>query len=41
MLEALGPRVVGLQESAVTCMGTRVMVTFCEPVPKVAVTVAD
>ena len=41
MLEALGPRVVGLQESAVTCMGTRVMVTLCEPVPKVAVTVAD
>ena len=40
-LEALGPRLVGLQASAVTCIGTKVMVTLCEPVPSVAVTVAD
>ena len=41
VLEALGPRLVGLHESAVTCIGVRVMVTLCVPVPKVAVTVAD
>ena len=41
MLEALGPRLVGLHESAVTCIGTRLMMTLCEPAPKVAVTVAD
>ena len=42
LLEALGPRLVGLQAKAVTMVGaTRVMVTLCEPVPSVAVTVAD
>ena len=41
VLDALDPRLVGLQESAVTCMGVRVMVTFLEELPRVAVTVAD
>lgn len=42
VLEALGPRLVGLQARAVTMVGaTRLMVTFCELLPRVAVTVAD
>lgn len=40
-LDALGPRLAGLQLIAVTTVGaTRLMVTLCEP-PRVAVTVAD
>lgn len=41
VLEALGPRLVGLQVRAVTSTGVKVMVTLCELLPKVAVTVAD
>ena len=42
VLEALGPRLVGLQASAVTMVGaTRVMVAALELLPRVAVIVAD
>lgn len=41
-LEALGPRLAGLQARAVTTVGaTRLNVTACELLPSVAVTVAD
>ena len=40
LLAPLGPRVVGLHASAVTCIGVNVIVT-CELLPNVAVTVAD
>ena len=41
LLAPLGPRVVGLHASAATCMGVNVIVALLEPVPNVAVTVAD
>lgn len=41
VLEALGPRLVGLQARVVTKTGVKVMVTFFELLPRVAVTVAD
>jgi hypothetical protein len=41
LLVPLGPRVVGLHANAATCMGVNVIVTLCEPLPNVAVTVAD
>ena len=41
LLVPLGPRVVGLQASPVTCMGVNVIVTFPELLPNVAVNVAD
>ena len=41
LLVPLGPRVVGLHAKAVTCMGVNVIVTFCDPFPNVAVSVAD
>jgi hypothetical protein len=41
-LDALGPRLVGLQASAATVVAaTRLMVALCELLPRVAVTVAD
>jgi hypothetical protein len=41
LLVPLGPRMVGLHAKAVTCMGVNVIVTFCDPFPNVAVSVAD
>ena len=42
VLEALGPKLNGLQARAVTMVGaTKLMVTLCALLPKVAVTVAD
>ncbi|HUI58056.1 MAG TPA: hypothetical protein VLY04_23945 [Bryobacteraceae bacterium] len=42
VLEALGPRLAGLQASAVTVVGAvRLIVALCELLPRVAVTVAD
>lgn len=41
VLEAFGPRLVGLQVRVVTRTGVKVIVTLCEPLPNVAVTVAD
>ena len=40
LLVPLGPTVVGLHASAVTCIGVNVIVTLLE-LPNVAVTVAD
>jgi hypothetical protein len=40
-LDALGPRLVGLQASVVTCIGVKVIATLCELPPNAAVTVAD
>jgi len=41
-LDAFGPRLVGLQTSAETVVdATKLMVTLCELLPNVAVTVAD
>ena len=41
LLVPLGPRVVGLHASPVTCIGVSVIVTLLELLPSVAVTVAD
>ena len=42
VLEALGPKLVGLQASPVTVTGaTRLIVALCELLPNVAFTVAD
>ena len=41
LLAPLGPKVVGLQANVATCIGANVIVTLCELLPNVAVTVAD